>query len=190
MTFDASSFGPFTQQALNRAVREAVEFVHAEGWDARPSLFALVPTELVAESLDPSLLDDSPVTLVTQETLPEGIDGGSPELADFIARTTWPEGVVGAVLAQEILIVAPEDEGALDNIRLDELQSTSGQGIARPARLFSGVLADGPSLTLIQPRPTDAELDEWGPFADDEIRLHSGEGIADGVIAALASTFS
>ena len=26
-----------SQQALNRAVREAVEYVHAEGWDRAPS---------------------------------------------------------------------------------------------------------------------------------------------------------
>ena len=101
-------------QALNRAVREAVDFVHAEGWDAPPTLFALVPTELVADALDPELLDESPLTVVVQEERPEGIDGGSPELSDFIARTSWPEGVVGAVLAQEILIVAPEDADAVE----------------------------------------------------------------------------
>ena len=27
------------QQALNKAMMEAVEFVHAEGWDAGPTLF-------------------------------------------------------------------------------------------------------------------------------------------------------
>lgn len=36
-----------SQPALNRAMTEAVEFVHAEGWDARPTIFALVPLSLI-----------------------------------------------------------------------------------------------------------------------------------------------
>ena len=183
---DARTMSP---QALNRAVREAVDFVHAEGWDAPPTLFALVPTELVADALDPDLLDESPLTVVVQEDLPEGIDGGSPELSDFIARTSWPEGVVGAVLAQEILIVAPEDADSVEGLTLEEVRTSAGSGAARQARLFTGVLDDGPSLTLIQPRPTDAELAEKGPFAEDDVELRSGEGVADGVVAALRSTF-
>ncbi|MFD5869168.1 PPA1309 family protein [Corynebacterium sp. NPDC060344] len=178
-----------TPQALNRAVREAVDFVHAEGWDAAPTLFALVPTELVADALDPELLDESPLTVVVQEELPDGIDGGSPELSDFIARTSWPEGVIGAVLAQEILIVAPEDADAVEGLSLDEIRASAGAGAARQARLFTGVLDDGPSLTLIQPRPTEAELAEKGPFAEDDVELRSGEGLADGVVGALRSTF-
>ncbi|WP_295629103.1 PPA1309 family protein [uncultured Corynebacterium sp.] len=182
---DARALSP---QALNRAVREAVDFVHAEGWDAPPTLFALVPTELVADALDPELLDESPLTVVVQEELPEGIDGGSPELSDFIARTTWPDGVVGAVLAQEILIVAPEDADAVEGLSLDEIRA-SADGAARQARLFTGVLDDGPSLTLIQPRPTEAELAAKGPFAEDDVELRAGDGLADGVVGALQSTF-
>lgn len=183
----------FSQQALNRSVREAVDFVHAEGWDATPTLFALVPTELVADALDPDLLDESPLTLVVQEELPEGIEGGSPELGDFIARTSWPQGVVGAVLAQEILVVSPDDADAIDGLSLEEIRAGAGAGAgagaARQARLFTGVLDDGPELTLIQPRPTERELAERGPFAEDDVELKSGDGLADGVVAALRSTF-
>lgn len=189
-----------TQQALNRAVREAVEYVHADGWDNAPCLFALVPTELLADSLagamddslggfDPDFLDSAPLTVVAQEPLPEGIEGGSPELSDFISRTSWPHGVVGAVLSQEVLIVAPEDAESLDGVSLDELRAHAGENGARQARLFTGLLHDGPSLTLIQPRPTEKELEERGPFAEDDIDLRSGSGLADGVIAALAGTF-
>lgn len=177
-------------QALNRAVREAVDFVHAEGWDAAPTLFALVPTELVADALDPELLDESPLTVVVQEELPEGIDGGSPELSDFIARTTWPEGVIGAVLSQEVLIVAPEDADAVEGLSLEELRASAGGGAARQARLITGVLDDGPAVTLIQPRPTEAELADKGAFADDDIELRSGDGLAEGVVAALRTTFT
>ena len=46
----------FSQQHLNRAVLEAIDFVHAEGWDAPPTLFALVPSRLLIDALpDPYL---------------------------------------------------------------------------------------------------------------------------------------
>src|SRR5699024_3038275 len=62
----------FNQQALNKAMMEAVDFVHAEGWEAPPTLFALVPTELVVDQIE---LDDSsaPLTLVVQDNLPDNI---------------------------------------------------------------------------------------------------------------------
>ena len=44
------------QQALNKAMMEAVEFVHAEGWDAPPTLFGLVPTQLLVDELGLSLI--------------------------------------------------------------------------------------------------------------------------------------
>ncbi len=93
------------------------------------------------------------------------------------------------MLAQEILIVAPEDADAVEGLSLEEIRASAGAGAARQARLFTGVLDDGPSLTLIQPRPTNAELAEKGPFAEDDVELRSGEGLADGVVGALRSTF-
>ena len=154
-------------------------------------MFALVPTELVADALDPELLDESPLTLVVQEERPDGIEGGSPELGDFIARTSWPTGVVGAVLAQEILVVSPDDADSIEGLSLEELRAGAGgagAGAARQARLFTGVLDDGPPPCLIQPRPTNADSPK-GPFAEDDVELRSGEGLADGVVGALRSTF-
>ncbi|WP_115685127.1 PPA1309 family protein [Corynebacterium senegalense] len=168
-----------SQQALNKAMMEAVEFVHAEGWDAGPTLFALVPTELLVDQLEPGAAD-APLTLVVQDNLPEHILPGSEELAEYVARLAWPREVEGVVLAQEILFrdaSAPETDGP------------------RNARLFSGVLRDqggsGGSveedleLTLLQLRPTEEELEERGPFAQDDIELRGGPGVAPHVIAAL-----
>ena len=76
-----------SQPALNRAMTEAVEFVHAEGWDARPTIFALVPTHLVADQL--AAMDEetaSPLTLIVQDNVPENIEPGSEELADYVSR--------------------------------------------------------------------------------------------------------
>lgn len=57
----------FSPQALNKAMLEAVEFIHAEGWDAGPTLFALVPTEMLVDTLDDAA-DDSPLTLLYRTT--------------------------------------------------------------------------------------------------------------------------
>lgn len=154
---------------------EAVEFVHAEGWDAPPTLFALVPTELLVdqlEELDRLEREDnpSPLTLVVQD-LPESIRPGSDELADYVARVAWLGQVAGVILAQEIRF----------------LDSSAGHGAEpRPARLFSGVLReDDIELTLLQLQPTEEELEAGGLFAQDEIQLRGGPDVAPNVIAAL-----
>ena len=92
---------PAVHRALNKAMREAVDFIHAEGWDAPPTLFALVPTELVTAQLG-DVDNSSPLTLVVQE-LPEGIEPGSEHLADYVSRLAWPREIAGVILAQEIM---------------------------------------------------------------------------------------
>lgn len=44
---------------------------------------------------------------------------------------------------------------------------------------------EGIEQTLLQLRPTEEELADAGPFAEDDIQLRGGPGIAPGVIAAL-----
>ncbi|WP_342319195.1 PPA1309 family protein [Corynebacterium mayonis] len=159
-----------SQQALNKAMMEAVEFVHAEGWDAGPTLFALVPTELLIDQLDLASAQ-SPLTLVVQDNLPESILPGSEELAEYVARLAWPREVEGVVLAQEIMF----------------RDASAGVGAEpREARLFSGVLREEDvELTLLQLRPTEEELLERGLFAQDDIELRGGPGVAPNVLAAL-----
>ena len=181
----ATPESPSTQRSLNRAMMEAVEHVHAGGWDSSPALFALVETSMLADATGAADLieDDSPLTLVQQDDLPPHIEGGSDELGDFISRLAWPEQVCGVILAQEILF---RDTAGTDP---DETGDGPGDGIeAKPARLFSGVLRSGEELTLLQLRPTEEELAAAGPFADDEISLRGGPGVAPGVIAALHYT--
>ena len=160
-----------SQPALNRAMTEAVEFVHAEGWDARPTIFALVPTHLVADQL--AALDEedaAPLTLIVQDNVPENIEPGSEQLADYVSRLAWPREVAGVILAQEI-----------------EFRDTSSEDPSpRPARLYSGALREeGIETTLLQLRPTEEELEAAGPFAEDDIQLRGGPQVAPGVIAAL-----
>lgn len=155
------------QQALNRAMMEAVDFIHAEGWDAPPTLFGLVPSELIPEHVDDA--EDSPLTLVVQDSLP-GIAPGSAELADYLSRIAWPPQVAGVILAQEIRF-RDTAEGA--------------DAPARQARLFSGVLRSGEELTLVQRRPTEEEREAAGCFADDQVELRGGDSVAPEVIVAL-----
>ena len=64
---------------LNAALMEAVDFIQAEGWDRPATLFALIPTELVADALE--LTEDrNPLSLIVQDDLPEHIRPGSEEL--------------------------------------------------------------------------------------------------------------
>ena len=148
---------------------EAVEFVHAEGWDAPPTLFGLVPTQLLVDELV-DLDDSAPLTLVVQD-LPEHILPGSEELGEYVSRIAWPREVEGVILAQEIVF---KDASAGEDAE------------PRPARLFSGVLREEDiEQTLLQLRLTDQELEERGAFAQDDIELRGGPGVAPGVVAAL-----
>ena len=160
-----------SQAALNRAMREAVEFIHGEGWDAPPTLFALVPSDLLVDQLVDAAVDDAPLTLIVQNSMPDNIEPGSRHLADYISRLAWPAEAAGVILAQEILF--------------RDTSSDADEG-PRPARLFSGVLREeGVELTLLQMRPTEEELEAAGPFAEDEIHLRGGPDVAPGVLEAL-----
>lgn len=172
----------YNDPALNAALREAVDFVHAEGWDRPPTLFALVPYQLIADALGPDAANPeaAPLALVVQDDLPDHIQAGSDELGEFIASLRWPEGVVGAILAQEIMFSnsAPDADDT-----------------PQPARLFSGVLAPAATTaqatgqrSLLQLRPTEAELDA-DPFGNEDLPLLGGDDIAPGVIATLLATF-
>ncbi|HIW91345.1 MAG TPA: hypothetical protein H9870_06775 [Candidatus Corynebacterium avicola] len=172
---------------LNAALREAVDFVHAEGWDRPATLFALVPAELVQDVLaagDGSAEEDdaaaAPLALVVQDDLPDHIRPGSEELGDYISTVRWPEVVVGAVLAQEIMFrnSAGKDSG-------------DAGSEPRQARLFTGVIDGGPDRTLLQLRPTEEDV-AADPFAEDKVELLGGledAELAPGVTAMLRYTF-
>ena len=152
-------------------MREAVNFIHAEGWDQPPTLFGLVPASVIARETG-SIVDDEQdnLTLVVQD-LPDM--GSGDELQDYIARTAWPRTVSGAILAQEIMF-----------------QNSAEPGTGpRKARLFSGIIDDGPDLTLLQLRPTEEELSAAGTFGQDNIELLGGPDVAPGFITLLRSTF-
>src|SRR5699024_5835255 len=112
---------------LNAALMEAVDFIQAEGWDSPATLFALIPTELVADALE--LTEDrNPLSLIVKDALPEHIRPSSEELGEFVASIRWPSQVVGAIMAPEI---------SFGNSSLRE------DAPPQKARLFSGILDAG-----------------------------------------------
>lgn len=183
--------------ALARCAREVVDFVDSEGWGQPPQLFALVPTSLLAAA-EPGLLDDladgALLTPIQQHSLPEDLSGASHALDEFLATTTWPEGVIGCALVQEIVVLPPAAETALDEALVPLLADRDAADDAarraahthpdrKDGRLIAAVLKDGPSLTLLQLRP-DEDAD---PFAPVELLLY--DDLAPGIVSALHATF-
>jgi hypothetical protein len=183
--------------ALARCAREVVDFVDSEGWHQPPQLFALVPTSLLAAA-EPGLLDELAdgdlLTPIQQHSLPEDISGGSRALDEFLATTTWPEGVVGCAIVQEIVVLPPTAESALDDALVPLLADRDAADDAarhaahthperKDGRLVAAVLKDGPSLTLLQMQP-DEDAD---PFAPIELLIY--ENLAPGIVSALHATF-
>jgi hypothetical protein len=182
--------------ALYRCIRDVAEYADAEGWDRPPQMFALVPTvDLVAAepSLQDELDDGAELTPIAQEPFPDDVTGEFA-LDEFLSTTTWPDAVTGCVLVQQIVVLPPDAEQALDDAMYPVLADRDAAGRAardaaathpdrRDARLLAGVLRDGTSLALLQVRPAD---DEEDPFGDLELRTYPG--LANDIVAALRNT--
>lgn len=187
----------FGEPAIGRAAQEAIEHVERDGWGQPPQLFALVPTALLAATQPEwsELFDDgAQLTLIEQEPLPGDPISGSTELEHVLGTTEWPEEVVGCVLVQEIIVLPPEAETALDGALApvlgdDAAADRAGRAAARAhpgrrtARMSVGVIADGPQITLLQVQTPDADDD---PFAEPELRR--ADDAAPGLAGALRAT--
>ena len=177
--------------ALSHAVHEIIDFVDAEGWDRPPVMFALVPTALLAAAeptLSDQLDDGHEYTPIVQHLLPDDVEGGSPALGEFLATTSWPESVSGCALVQEIVVLPPSAETDLDETLVPQLTDRHAADDAahahpdrREARLITAVLRDGPSMSLLELRPTDDD-----PFAGAELRV--ADDLAPQVVEALYAT--
>ncbi|MBO0852928.1 MAG: hypothetical protein J2P18_04100 [Nocardia sp.] len=181
--------------ALYRCIRDVAEFAESEGWDQPPQLFALVPTsDLVAAepTLEDQLDDGAALTPIAQQPLPDDLDGDSMALDEFLATTSWPPAVQGVVLVQQIVVLPPAAEHALDEaieplLADREAADRAGRDAAanhpgrRDARLYAGVLRDGNSLCLLQLRP-----DEDDSFP--ELELRTAPNLAPNLVDALHHT--
>ncbi|SEL97911.1 PPA1309 family protein [Rhodococcus maanshanensis] len=186
----------FSVDALPRCVREVSDFVDAGGWGQPPTMFALVPTAVLAAA-EPDLIDQledgAELTPVEQEPFPEDIGGGTPALDEFLSTTSWPAEVVGCVLVQEIVVLPPTAESDLDSAvapvvtdehAADEIARATANAHPerRDARLIAAVLRDGPSVCVLQLKPEDDDLD-----AEPELLTY--EDLAPNLVNALYATF-
>ncbi|QUH00351.1 hypothetical protein HUO13_05520 [Saccharopolyspora erythraea] len=163
--------------ALRVATREIEEFVGAAGWDQPTQIFALVPTtELLASQ--PNLADqldpESALTPIAQESLP------ADDLAEALARISWPEQVAGCAIVQEIVVLPPEAEAELPTDGEQARQAAAEHPERREARLVAAVLRDGGGACLMRLR---AEGEEAGEVVEDA-------DLAPNLLDALRETFT
>ncbi|SDD80087.1 PPA1309 family protein [Rhodococcus tukisamuensis] len=196
--FDGLDYGyqpDLSPDALPRCVREVADFADAGGWGRPPQMFALVPTAVLAAAepeLHDQLEDGAELTPIEQEPFPDDVGGGSPALDEFLATTSWPDGVVGCVLVQEIVVLPPTAESDLDHAvapvltdehAADEIARATAQAHPerRAARLIAAVLRDGPSACVLQLMPEDDD--------DAEPELVTYDDLAPNLVHALYATF-
>lgn len=172
---------------LAAVVAEVEEFVGIGGWDAKPRLFALVPTDEVRRTqpeLAAHLVGSGRYTPIAQDDFSEG------DLALALGRIGWPDAVVGCVLAQEIVVLPPDvgDELAADP------ETAAGRAAGHPARtearLVAGVLRDAPGgACLLRVRPSVGTATAAGGDQAAGAEPLRGGDLAPGLIAALLATF-
>jgi hypothetical protein len=158
--------------ALPGVVREVEDFLAASGWDQPAQLFALVPTaDLIAAEpgLAGSLAEGDGLTPVAQEP----IDGS--DVASVLDEICWPDEVSGCALTQDIVVLPPDAEAALDEAisssgppdsaggpELDQvaLRFARSHPDRRDARLVVGVLRTGGYCCLLRLRGLEDQPDE------------------------------
>jgi len=175
---------------LAAAVLEVEEFAAAAGWDASPSMFALVKTTDLLKAqpgLAGALAAAGTFTPIAQEMLPGG------DLSEALSTISWPAEVAGCVLVQEIVVLPPaaaEGAAVADSAEQhgqthragSDVEITAAQAAAHPdraeARLVAGVLreSDG-GACMLRVRGKD-----------DALPLH-GADLAPNLLNALHATF-
>jgi hypothetical protein len=127
-----------------------------KGWDAPPSLYALVRSGELRRA-EPGLADQLPedpdaLVPVEQDALPEPHD-----LEKSLAGIVWPDTVDGCALVLE-RVVLPSDVEAEIPGDAAEAQAFVGSHPARQdVRMVIGVLRDGARLSAIRMRSHDTE---------------------------------
>ncbi len=168
-----------SQQVLTEAAADTERHVARAGWDQPPRLFALVRTATLLErepALRDQLADGDPAgyTAVEQEGLPRTAD-----LESLLGQIAWPEGVDGAVLAIERIVVPPDAERDLPADPDEATEALAAHPSRKDVRLLVAVLRTSESVCLLRQRDHDS---------DDAVAR--GEDLAPGVVHALGATLT
>jgi hypothetical protein len=167
-------------EALRLAVVDIERHVARGGWDAPVAVFALVRTadalrrtpdiaaQLPAEAVAAAEQDTHHLTSIEQEGLPPSAD-----LEQLLAQLAWPDGVDGAALVVERIVVPPEAERP--GATVDDLMAHPER---QDVRIAVGVLRAGPSWCALRTRKHDSD-DAVGGSPD----------AVPGLVEALRATF-
>ena len=140
---------------LWRAVAEIERYVAGDGWGAPLRLFALVRTaealrrdpdlefRLPANVVDEARADPGHLTSVEQEGVPSVAD-----LDDLLGQLAWPDGVDGAALVVEKILVPPDAEAEVraavsSDDEAGRARALAAHPLAEDVRIAVGVLRDG-----------------------------------------------
>lgn len=180
----ATGPGPVLLEAI---AAEIEAYVGHAGWDQAPTLFALVPTRLLAADPaaaaalgdtatgDPDDISADSLTPVVQDDLPDG------PLDEMLAQIGWPEEVMGCALSQEIVLLPPSAEPELDDLAIESVPAAALEHPERrEARLVVAVLRDGRSASILRLRGTAGAGDD----------LLTGPDLAPNLVAALSATLT
>ncbi len=171
---------------LEAVAAEIEAFVGGSGWDRGPTLFALVPTRLLAADpaaaafvsdalTDVEEISPDAITPIAQEELPAGA------LDEALAQIGWPEEVVGCALSQEIVMLPPTAEPELDDLPVESAASIAlDHPDRREARLVVAVLRDGQVASILRLRGAAGTAED----------LLTGPDLAPNLAAALTGTLA
>src|SRR4051794_26750111 len=170
--------------ALTEAVREIERHVAAAGWDGPVRGFALVSTanalaaepgladQLPADGVQAALADPFHLTSVEQEGLPS-----APDLESLLAGISWPDGVDGAAVVVERVVLPPAAEEAMPTDPDEALAYLAAHPDRQDVRLAVGVLREGSAWCAVRTRAADS---------DDAVG--QGPDVVPGLVAAVRAT--
>ncbi|WP_454049545.1 PPA1309 family protein [Cellulomonas sp. Marseille-Q8402] len=182
---DAPTTTP-AQRALAAAVVEIERHVATGGWDGPVRVFALVRTQaaldaepalagqLPADVLALAAADPDHLTSIEQEGLP-----ASDDLEGLLGGMGWPDGVDGAALTVERIVLPPEAEEGLPEDADAALAALLAHPQRQDVRIAAGVLRDGTSWCAVRQRAQDR----------DEA-VGQGADVVPGLVEALRATFA
>jgi hypothetical protein len=176
---------PAVPAHLAEAVREIERHVATGGWDGPVRVFALVRTARALE-VEPGLAaqlpddvlalaarDPAHLTSIEQEGLPAAGD-----LEELLGGLSWPDGVDGAAVTVERVVLPPAAEEGLPDDPDRALTYLAEHPDRQDVRIAVGVLRDGSSWCAVRTRINDS---------DDAVG--QGATLVPGLVAGMLATF-
>lgn len=166
--------------ALEAVVVEVESHVAEAGWDQPPQLFALVDTEELLRA-EPQLAETmglvtgrpGALTPVAQDALADA------PLDEALSRIEFGGGVLGVVLAHEVVVLPPSAEQEVETASAqDRTAAAAAHPAAREVRMAVGVVRDGSRAAVLRLR---------APEGDEDDRLTGGD-LAPALAEALLAT--